>query len=194
MTQPVPLPFGLRDVKIIPYPTMAATAFGSTLIDWPAASTLSFTASEESTDLEGDDTIVASQGSGLTGSGTLEGGGVSFEAYAAVNGGTVFETGVSPNRVKTYRRMQNDVRPYWAAVGQSINSNGGDFHRILYRCRANGDIGGDQGYGEFYVSNFDFAIFPCLVDGNIGGEPILGAMYDFVQNETIAAITAPALD
>lgn len=194
MTLPIALPYGLRDVKIIPYDDLTADTFGSTLIDLPNAQTFEFTETEEYTDLRGDDQLVTSHGQGPQMDCSLESGGISMEAYAAINGGQIIETGVTPNQVKRYRKLVTDQRPFFAVIGQSISDSGGDVHAVVYRCRATGDLAGTFTDGEFFIPTADITGFGCLVNGDLDGEPILGALYDFVQHETITAIIAPALD
>src|SRR5918995_4666293 len=122
------LPFGLRDVKLIEYPTLAANTFGTTLVDLPNAQTLSFTETEEYTELRGDDQLVASHGQGAQLDVELESGGISMEAYKVINGGQIVETGITPNQVKRYRKLVTDIRPYFVAVGKAISDSGGGFH------------------------------------------------------------------
>ena len=102
MTQPTPLPYGLRDVKLVPNTDLAATVLGASKIDLPVAQTFSFTDTEDYTDLRGDDKLITSHGQGSSVDWSLEAGGIALEAYAAMAGGTVNETGVTPNRVKRY--------------------------------------------------------------------------------------------
>ncbi len=47
MTMPVALPFGIRDIKVIPYTDLTATELDDTLVDFPYARTLSFTEAED---------------------------------------------------------------------------------------------------------------------------------------------------
>lgn len=194
MTLPVPLPFGLRDVKLIEYPDLAATAFGTTAIDLANAQTFEFTEAEEYTELRGDDRLVTSHGQGGQVNWTLTAGGMTMEAYLAVNGGEIIETGVTPNIVKIYRKKVTDQRPFFTAVGQAISDSGGDVHGIVYCARATGDLSGTFQDGEFYVPSVSGNGFPCRVSGDIEGVEILDTLYDFAQHETIAAIVAPALD
>jgi hypothetical protein len=194
MTLPIALPYGLRDVKIIPYADLTADEFGTELIDLPNAQTFEFTETEDYTDLRGDDQLVTSHGQGPQMDCSLESGGISMEAYRAINGGSIIETGVTPNQVKRYRKLVTDQRPFFAVVGQAISDSGGDVHTIVYRCRATGDLAGTFTDGEFFIPTSDITGFGCNVTGDLDGEPILGALYDFVQHETITAIGAPALD
>lgn len=188
------LPFGLRDVKIVEYPSLAATSFGTTLIDLPNSQTFSFTETEEYVELRGDDQLVTSHGQGGQLDCDLESGGISMEAYKAINGGTIIETGVTPNQIKRYRKRVTDQRPFFTAIGQAISDSGGDFHTVVYRARATGDIAGEFADGAFFIPSSAITGFPCLVSGDLDGEEIEGTLYDFVQHETITSIALPALD
>lgn len=194
MTLGTSLPFGLRDVKLIAYPSLAATAFGTTPVDLPNAQTFSFTETEEYVELRGDDKLVTSHGQGAQLDCDLESGGISIEAYKVINGGTIIESGVTPNQVKRYRKKVTDQRPFFTTIGQSISDSGGDLHAVVYRCRATGDIAGEFADGAFFIPSSAVTGFPCLVNGLVDGNEILDTLYDFVQHETITSAIAPALD
>lgn len=188
------LPFGLRDVKLIQYPSLAATAFGSTLVDLPNSQTFSFNETEEYVELRGDDQLVTSHGQGASLDCDLESGGISVDAYKTINGGTVIESGVTPNQVKRYRKKVTDQRPFFTVIGQSISDSGGDFWTVVYRARATGDISGEFADGAFFIPSSAVTGFPCLVSGLVDGNEILGTLYDFIQHETITSISAPVID
>jgi hypothetical protein len=188
------LPFGLRDVKLVEYPSLAATAFGSSLVDLPNAQTFSFTENEEYVDLRGDDKLITSHGQGAQLDCDLESGGISMEAYKVINGGTIIETGVTPNQIKRYRKRVTDQRPFFAVIGQAISDSGGDVHTVVYRARATGDISGEYADGAFLVPSSAVTGFSCNVTGDIDGEEIFDTLYDHVQHETITAIGLPAID
>lgn len=188
------IPYGLRDVKLIKYPTLAATTFGSTLVDLPVARTFSFNDTEEYEELRGDDTLVTSHGQGTVVEWELESGGISFEAYAILTGGTIIESGISPNQVKRYRKRTTDQRPFFLVMGLAISDSGGDFQTILWRCRTTDDVEGELSDGEFFIPGASGTGFGCLVSGLVGGLEILDSAYDFVQRETIGTLVAPALD
>ena len=187
MTQPIPLPYGIRDVKLRPYTDLSATILGAAVIDLPYAQTFSFTDTEEYTDLRGDDKLVTSHGQGSSVDWSLESGGISLEAYAAMAGGTVNETGVAPNRVKRYKKNVQNQRPFFLTEGQSISDSGGDVHGVVYCCRATGEISGEFTDGEFFVTNASGKGFPARAAGVFAGN-VVDDLYDFVQNETITAI------
>lgn len=188
------LPFGLRDVKLVAYPSLAATAFGTTAVDLPNAQTFSFTEAEEYVELRGDDKLVTSHGQGAQLDCDLESGGISIDAYKIVNGGTIIESGVTPNQVKRYRKKVTDQRPFFTVIGQSISDSGGDLHAVVYRARATGDISGEFADGAFFIPASSITGFPCLVSGLVDGNEILDTLYDFVQHETITSAIAPVLD
>jgi IPT/TIG domain len=188
------IPYGLRDVKLIKYPTLAANTFGSTLVDLPVARTFSFTDTEDFEELRGDDTLITSHGQGAQVEWELESGGISFEAYAILAGGTITESGISPNQVKRFRKKTTDQRPFFIVVGLAISDSGGDFQAVVWRCRSTDDIEGELSDGEFLIPGASGTGFGCLVSGNVGGTEVLDSAYDFIQRETIGAIAAPTLD
>lgn len=181
MTMPTPLPYGLRDVKLTPYTDATATTLG-TAVDLPNGRTLSFAETEDFEELTGDDGVVTVRGKGPGVDWELEGGGISFEAVKIMYGGTITETGVSPNKVKKLRKKTTDSRPFFKVEGQSISDSGGDFHTVLHRCRATGDLAGEQAEGAFFLTG---ASGRALGSKMTGDEDVV---YDMVQNETATAI------
>lgn len=188
------LPYGLRDVKLIKYPTLAADTFGSTLTDLPVARTFSFNDTEDYEDLRGDDKLYTSHGQGAVVEWELESGGISFDAYAILAGGVVIDTGITPNQIKRFRKKSLDVRPFFIAIGQAINDNGGDFKPIIWRCRSTGNVEGELGDGEFFIPSVSGKGFPCQVSGLVNATEIFDSIYDFAYFETSANIAAPAID
>lgn len=172
-----PLPFGLRDVKIAPF--AAGTETPGTAVDLPNSRTFSFSEAEDFEELRGDDGLVAVHGMGPAIDWELESGGVPFEAVAAMFGGTVTETGVTPNQRKTYGKTRTDQRPYFQVEGQAISDSGGDFHVVLYKCRATGEFSGELSDGSFWLTGTSGRAMPRESDGNL---------YQLVQNETETAI------
>lgn len=177
------LPYGIRDIKVVSYTTAAATVLGSTLVDLPNAQTMSFTEKEEFQQLRGDDRVVTTKGKGPSVDWDLESGGLSFPAYAVVAGGTVTDSGVTPNIKRTFKKLETDSRPFFRAYGQSISDSGGDFHAVIYKARATGDIQGELKDGEFMVPSISGEGFGSTVPADNG------TVYDLIQNETAAAIT-----
>lgn len=188
MTLPVALPFGIRDIKLIPYTTLAATAFDVAMVDLPYGRTLSFAEAEDFEDLRGDDELVTSHGSGPNVEWELESGGISLEAWAVLSGGEVTTTGVTPNIKKTFRKKVTDQKPFFGIVGQSISDSGGDMHCIIYRARVTDNLEGSFEDQSFFLTSCSGKGF-----GSRRALPAdeLGTVYDFVQNEAITAIVIP---
>lgn len=178
----IPLPYGLRDVKLTPYTDAAATTLAGSSIDFPYGRKLSFSEAEDFEELRGDDKVVTIRGKGAAVDWELEGGGISLEAVAAMYGGTVTTTGTTPSQVKTFSKKVTDTRPFFKLEGQAISDSGGDFHAVLYKCRATGELEGELGDGAFWLTAASGQAIPATLTAKID------ALYDFVQNETAAAI------
>lgn len=170
------LPYGLRDVKVTPYDDDGVLG---TPVDLPNAQTFSFEETEEFTELRGDDKRVAIRGQGAGVDWSLEAGGISLEAYAVMAGGTVEETGTTPDTVKTYKKLGADSKPYFKVEGKAISDSGGDFHGVVYKCRATGGISGEFSDGEFLVTECSGEAIPDDSDN----------LYDLVHNETATDIS-----
>lgn len=176
------LPFGLRDVKLSP--RNSDGTYG-TAVDLPAARTFSFEESEDFETLEGDDVTVATRGKGPNVSWELENGGISLAAYKVMAGGTITVTGTTPNIKVTYSKLATDSRPEFKAEGQAMSESGGDFHGVLYRCKASDSIKGSMENGSFWLTGASgTAIGVPATDGTNPNK-----LYDFVGNETAVAIS-----
>lgn len=178
----IPLPYGLRDVKLRGFTDAAWTTPDASSTDLPYARTFSFSEAEEFESLRGDDTTITTRGRGAEVQWELESGGISLFAYAKIAGGTVTQSGTTPNQINRYRKLTTDSRPYFKVEGQVISDSGGDFHGIVYRARATGDIGGEFGDGQFFLTSASGSGFGSFEAAS------LNALYDLVQNETAVAI------
>ena len=176
------LPYGIRDTKVTPYTTAAADVLATPSKDIPNAQKFSFSEAEDFEELRGDDKVIAIRGKGPSVEWEMESGGISLSAYAAMGGGLVATTGVTPAQVTTYTKKATDVRPYFRAEGQAINDNGGDFHTVLYRSRASEKLEGELADGSFWVTGASGVTLPSLITAKID------VLYEFVFNETALAI------
>jgi hypothetical protein len=174
-------PFGIRDIKVIPF-TNESTEVTGTPVDLPAARTLSFTEAEDFEELRGDDKKIASRGMGASVDWDLEAGGVPLSAIKVIAGGTLTESGVTPAQVKSFRKKATDARPYFKCEGQAISDSGGDVHVVLWRCRATGDIAWEFSDGNWALTECSGEAFPSQAAATVD------AIYDIVQNETAVAI------
>lgn len=178
-----PYPFGMRQIWL--YPISAAGVVG-TGVNLPAERTMSFTEAEEFVPLRGGDKTITSRGTGASVEWELEGGGISLEAWKVMAGGTIAETGVTPNQQKGYRKKANDARPFFKAAGRAISDSGGDFTCVLYRCRATGDLEGQMNDSEWWVTSASGEAFPSQEAA------VADALYDFIQSETEIPLTETA--
>lgn len=183
MASPMPtsLPYGIRDIRLTPYTDAGATTLG-TPIDLPYAQTMKFSEVEEFDTLRGDDQTVTIRGKGPTGTWELGSGGISLAAVAVMSGAVLTTTGTTPARVISLKKNTSNVRPWFKAEGQSISDSGGDFHVVLYRLRMTDSLDGELTDGTFYITSTKGTMLGSNVTGSIG------ALYDFIQNETAIAI------
>ena len=184
MTAPVAdaLPYGIRDAKLTPYNDAQGTVLDNESIDLPNMQTLSFSETEEFSELRGDDRLVTTRGQGAQVDWSLEAGGISIKAWAILTGGSVIETGLTPNRKIILRKKATDSRPFFRIDGRIVSDSGGDIHVRIYRCRANDTIEGDFTDGEFFVTSASGVGLPLLDDTN-------DLLYDIIRNETNQALT-----
>jgi len=175
------LPYGLRDVKLTPYTDASCTTLGDP-VDLPNSRTFSFSETEEFTELRGDDRVVTTRGQGASVEWELEAGGLSFEALKVMAGGTITSSGTTPNQIKKFSKKVTDPRPFFQVEGQAISDSGGDVHCVLPRCRVTDSIEGEFSDGEFFLSSGSGVALPSLMSASAD------VIYEFVQNETSAAI------
>lgn len=181
----IPLPYGLRDVKLTPYTDATATVLGTPSVDLPYSRTFSFSEAEDFTELRGDDKLVTTRGQGASVDWDLEAGGLSLEALKVMNGGAIVETGTTPNQKKTYTKKVTDSRPFFKVEGQAISDSGGDLHCVLDRNRTTGNIEGEFGDGQFWLTGASGVTLPSLIAAGSRTD----ILYEFVQNETAVANT-----
>lgn len=180
------LPYGLRDIKLTPYADAGGTTLGSTVIDFPNSRTLSFSETEEFEELRGDDRVVTTRGRGAVVEWELEAGGLSLDAWKAMSGGTITDSGTSPAKKRVYRKLGRQNRPWFLVEGQIISDSGGDVHGILYRCRATDSLEGEFSDGEFFLTSGSGQALPLLSD-------TMDVLYDIVQNETAVPISSTVI-
>jgi len=170
-------PFGLREVVLTPILDSVLETLG-TPKKLSASRTFTFTEAEEYVELRGDDRLIISRGMGPEVDWELEGGGIDLDVYNIMFGGTLSNTGVTPNQVRTVRKLVTQSRPYFKVEGRAINDGGGDQHAVVFRCRATSDVESTFADGQFYMTQAEGKGFGSLAVAS------LDALYDFIQNET----------
>jgi hypothetical protein len=174
------IPYGLRQVMIAP---LGAVDLIGTKVAFPNARTFSFTDGTDSVELRGDDKQVANRDTGTAVEWELESGGISFEAWKTLGGGTVVETGTTPNQIKTFKKLGADTRGYVYIEGRAINDGGGDFHCKLPKAKATGDMTGELSDQNFWLTG---ASGVAIASTSVADPDLI---YQFTQNETAVTIT-----
>jgi hypothetical protein len=174
----IPQPYGLRDIKVA---TLDATGTKGTLVDLPAAQTMDFSEKTAEKALRGDDAVKAKRVTIDEIAWTLESGGISFEASVVIFGGTIATSGVTPNQLKSWTRLETDAYPDFYAIGQAMSETGGDMHLCLFRNKAN-QLSGTLTDQEFWVTHAEGTAFGSLNATDIG------KVWSFIQHETAAAV------
>lgn len=168
----VALPFGLRQVRLVPL-AADGTEEVARAQALPASRTFSFSESEDFENLDGDDRRWASHGAGPVVEWELEGGGINLDTWAILSGGTVTSTAGK----KSFTKLVTDQRPYFNVYGRAISDSGGDFHMVVFRCKADSGL-------EASMENGSFLLTTASGTGVGEDKPTGAKLYDFVQNET----------
>lgn len=181
------IPYGMRDIKITGYTT--GETLGSTSTDLPNAQTMTWTESEDTDTLRGDDQVVVTRGQGIAVAWEMDSGGFQFDVVKLMFGHTLSDSGTTPAQKRVLRRKTDDQRPYFQAEGQSISESGGDFHGILYKCKTSGDFQHQLQDQSFLIYNPSGDAFGLAADRGAGATLIPArTIYDVVQNETAVPI------
>lgn len=183
MTAPVAdaLPYGARDLKLTQYADAVGTVLGDTSVDLPYLQHLNFTEAEEFSELRGDDKLITTRGRGSQVNWDIEAGGMNSACWAIITGGSVVETGVTPNRIVELKKRASASRPYFRIDGKIISDSGGDILVRIYRCRANGDITSNFTDGEFSTTQVSGVGMPLLDETN-------DLIYSIFRRETTSVV------
>lgn len=176
------LPYGCRDVKLTQYIDAAGMVLGTTSVDLPYAQTFNFTEAEEFAELRGDDKLITTRGRGSNVNWDLEAGGLAVKPWCVFSGGSVIESGLTPNRVVEVQKKGSNDRPWFRVDGRIISDSGGDILVRIYRCRATGDLGSNFADGEFATTSVSGVGAPLLDDTN-------DLLYSIFRRETGSVIT-----
>jgi len=178
---PYALPFGLRQVKLVPLDD-AGAEIGASGIFLPASRTFGFTETEDFEELDGDDKKIASHGAGPVAEWELEGGGISLAVWKILSGATVTASGVSPAAINTLLKKTSHSRPYFNVYGRAISDSGGDFQMKVFRCKADGDLEATMENGSFTLT---------AASGKGYGDLTTENLYEWIHRETAAPLVLP---
>lgn len=179
--------FGTEDAKITPLTAdpSGGTATYGTAVDVPAIKSVEMSGAVNTVELRGDNTLLDSNTT-LTGiSATVNAGKLSLDVLKNAIGGTVTDSGTTPNQKSTYDLAATDSLGYFKVEARTPATGsdfiGGDVHFVLHKCIANGFP--DMGLAEedYRFTSFGVAAVPLLATGR--------KWISIVLNETTAAIT-----
>jgi hypothetical protein len=166
-----PTPYGLSDIKL--------TSFdGLTQVDLPSALKLVFKDRVKSAEGAGDDmlTTVVSVDEAIEWE--LESTGMPLEAVALMKGISTSTTGSTPNQIKTLNTQGGRKYPYFKIYGKSLGEGDDDVHCIIYKAKVTEGLDGALEYGTLAKPTIK----------GIGIDDGTNGIYDWVQNETAAAL------
>lgn len=169
-------PFGIDNIMIYP---LSASDVAGTGVPLPASRVLEFTPNEDEVTLSGGGGVVARQTTNVGGDVSLEHGGISLPALAALTGGTVVQTGSTPNITWTLDMGSASVsRPYVMIVGRALEGTG-DWWMRIWKVNFNLPAGAFND-GEFTISSLEGGAIRNLA----------GKLYSYIAHETATAISA----
>lgn len=160
-----PLPFGLRDLIIIPFDPLAVDpdTFSSVTADQVNlgyARSFQFTINMTEVSNEGNDQVLATEYFDEKGTGTIEVAGMNINGLAALWGTTATTDGVTPNRVQSIIRDVTQDKPYVGLQARSKSSSGGAYVTTIMKGKAGGGPNMTQQYGQFGNAQIPFSFVP----------------------------------
>lgn len=162
-----PLPFGLRNVAIIPIDaTDLVTDDPNDIVDFGFARSFQFTTNMTEVSNEGNDQVLATEYFDEKGTGTIEAAGMNINGLAALWGQTALTDGVTPKVTLTLVRDVNVAKPYVALQARSRSSRGGAYVTTILKGKAGGGPNMTQQYGQFGNAQIPFSFVPN-VDGEL---------------------------
>jgi hypothetical protein len=173
--------YGVADVKIFPLTADSdtATTYG-TAIDVPGIQDLKMTPNYVEKSLQGDDATIESDTKLSDIDFTVQHAKISLEVLEVIEGGTITESGSTPNQVKEYLQTTASKPEYFKLEAQVrfVDTGAADVHMILHKCKA--------GKVDVEVKGDDYAV--VSFSGKAIGTLFGGKVKSIKINETEAAI------
>lgn len=139
-----------------------------TLIDLPGIRSIEVTLATDSTELRGDNTVIAVANLGQTLEFQAEAGGISFDAYKTMTGKNYTDTGTTPAITRTMHFGGSDDRPYFYLVGVAPADDGvGSLELHVYKAKLTGNVQFGFKDGEFMTPGFTGKGVPRTADGRL---------------------------
>lgn len=179
--------YAVEDAKI--YELTADPAGGSptygAAIDIPGVKTVGIGGSVNNTTLRGDNSMLDSFSVLESVEVSMEWAKISLDAQALMLGGTVTDTGTTPNELATMARARTDRLKYFKLEAKTpadgVDPVGGDAHLVFYKCILSGFPESGLAEEDFQTQSVSLMAVPLISDD---------AWWDVVINETAAALSA----
>lgn len=177
--------YGITDAKIYKVtadPSGGSTTYGAA-IDIPGARFLTITPAVGIKDLRGDNGPLAAAQSLDTITATLEGAKVPLDALPVLWGGSVVDSGTTPNQVTTWSMADPPVFSHFKIEAKSASTDVGiaDLHYILYKCTMSTAPPMGLGNEDYVMFNFQVRVERRESDGK---------RLDLALYETVTALAS----
>lgn len=177
--------YAVEDAKIAKLtadPTGGSATY-ATSIDVPGIKEIGFTPEVSTVELRGDNKRLDQDSKLVGGALSVAHAKLSFDALAVLVGGTVADSGTTPNQKVTYTFIGTDSPSYFKLEGKTPTNGedvvGGDLHMTFYKCKLTSI---ELGFAEEDYRTVSFeasCVFQLASD----------KLFDIVLNETVAVIT-----
>lgn len=167
--------------KLTDDPAGGAPTYGA-LIDVPGIKGIDLRFDVQVAELRGDNQLLDVNAKVVGITATIQHAKMNFDLLPVWFGGTVTDSGVTPDQVADYGMLGSDVPQHWKLEGATpengIDVIGGDGHLILHKCMLGG---GDIGFAEenYKIPGIEARAIPLTSNNK---------WWNVVANETVAAI------
>lgn len=157
--------FGVKDLKISKLITDTTDEITfDKAVDCPAIQKIGLKPIIEEYSLEGDDGIVDTDAQLQGYEFSVENGKISLEVLAILEGGTLTAAGELDSTPETYSNKSTDKLNYFKIEAQIANTDEGDIHIILPKCKATSGVEVSFANKEYAVVSFSGKAIPTVND------------------------------
>lgn len=158
---------------------VGAATYG-TGIDAPGIRKISWKPGFDSKELRGDNTVLDTDVIPGSGEGELEYAKTHLDLLAILFGGTVADSGSTPNQVATFSYTGGQLPRYWKVEAQCKTADLADVHVVIFKCKITDGPQGDMMDSDYGIQNLKFKfVQPRSTDPS----------YKINFNESLVAIT-----
>lgn len=178
--------FAIEDAKIGKLLTdpVGGPATYATLIDVPGIKEITFSPEINNVELRGDNKRLESDSILVGGTISVSHAKMSLDALAVMMGGTVTDSGTTPNQKATFTRLSTDAFSYFKIEGKTptggIDQPAGDGHLLFHKCKVT-----DGEFTGFAEEDYRTVSFDAMCVWLIATDKL----FDIILNETAVAIT-----